>query len=350
MMIKTKNKLFVIIAICAFILILASCLYNKMTKFETIEQTDISFELQSNNYYLYKIDSTKINIGLPEFSKNNLEIRISCLDSDFLNRITPIIVKGLRTSSKEQLFNEMQYNLIYKNNLIKIPINKIDDSEFKIRVGYYIYNEIYDGKFNFYNVTFIIKKNNKGEYYATKYTKDDPTYTKDRKNISSVIEIKEIFVYVYQYDIDSFFTGFKDNNNNLLNDEGLVIRLKNGSKYEGSVKNGLFEGKGTFKDNIINKEYKDCIFKKGIIETKDTTSNGSTMVTTERPLLSDKYPVDGCFKTIEEFKDSILIKQTDFYYTNIDNDSKKSAISKRTRTFDNKGNITEQDSIYINND
>lgn len=41
---------------------------------------------------------------------------------------------------------------------------------------------------------------------------------------------------MYQYDIDFDFNGFKDNENQLITYNNVVITLKNGSCYTGSIK------------------------------------------------------------------------------------------------------------------
>lgn len=345
MRINNYKKWALIIGLCLFILAILIGYISKKSRYLIVNSTDAPYETGVNSYYIYDIDTTKLHFQCPYYKNGNLKIKIKCNDFSFLEGCSPIIIKMNAQKGNGKKYKEIQYELKYKNNLILIPGKELEATEYILRIGYYKYEEIFNGNYDFHSIAYKLVKDN--DLYTVKdYPDDNPKVMNGKKIIHSITEKNVVVLnYIYQYDIDSFFRGFRDNNGHLIDNDYVIIELKNGSRYEGGIRNGFFEGKGTFKDNLLHKVYEDRTFIKGNMVSNTEVDNRTYIKTIERPLLSEEYPKNGCYKTEDVFIDSIHVQRTDYLYGR--NELNEIVYRKHIITFDKDGNVKSDNIIAI---
>ena len=318
-------------------MILAAIIYKKQV-YQVVEQTDIPYKADFNSYTIANIDSTKMEI-LPSLSGNgDVKIRIECHDRFFLKGCSPIIVDvTTMVNGKNEAFAEYQYEMKYERNKIVLRKKELPTTDYIVNIGYYRYEEIADKQPVFHCVSHKVTKGAYGEFKMEDYLEYAPKKENGEMTVTNIVQ-QSVKCYVYRYDIDIYFNGFKDNERELLNENRAIILLKNGSRYEGPIKDGYFEGTGTFRDSLLGKEYKGQKFIKGNIE-RDSVVNSRTFIKIkERPLLSTAYPIGSCFRTDYKFTDSVNVKRTNYIYKG--QESGKAVVYRQVLTFDKYGNVT----------
>lgn len=322
-----------------FFAVIMGYMCKKRTYF-SVYQTEIPYNTDFETYAIDNIDSAQITIFPPHYINNDIEIRVKCNDKDFLEGCSPLIV-GMNDASKIlTFFTEYQYGLRYERNKVTLPKVKLPNVDFILSIGYYRYAEIAAGKPSFHCVSYKIAKGIDEKRNITRFWDYAPREVNGKNNITTVFAHTSIRCYRYQYNIDSYFNGFKDEHNQLINEKDVVIVLLNGSKYSGFVKNGFFEGKGTYHDNLIQKVYENCMFTKGNVE-RDSLLDAHTFIRiTERPLLSEDYPIGGCYKTENTFADSVNVKRINYIYRR--DEQKNPAYYRQVIIFSLKGDVIEQ--------
>ena len=313
-MIANRKLFWVVGCVILFIMAFLGGYIWKKNVYVDIEETDMPYNNPNlSSYTIIELDSEKIQIASPQAVNGDLVLKLKCNDNVFLNECSPIFIKGYSLDKKKMF--EFQYALEYERNQIILPKKKPFVDNFIIRIGYFKYADLVQNENYFYCVSYKIEKDSVGKFVVQRYRDDDPKRMYREIRLKTIVEVETepIHTYVYQYDIDSFFNGFKDKNNQLLNSRKTVIFLNNKSRYEGSIKNGYFEGDGaTFYDNILKKEYKDVTFVHGNIERDSSINNNIFIKIVERPLLSYSYPSDGCYRTDDYFVDGINIKRVHY--------------------------------------
>ena len=98
-------------------------------------------------------NSYKVSVVLLEFEeqiKRTLLINDNVKISDFCEAI--IISMNGDLSHR--------YELKYKNNLILIPGKELEATEYILRIGYYKYEEIFNGNYDFHSIAYKLVKDN----------------------------------------------------------------------------------------------------------------------------------------------------------------------------------------------
>lgn len=331
-----------IIGICAALCLCTSVFFGyffKRLSYIEVKETEFPFKsLKDCFYFIYNVDPSDVIISPPILSGNHIALKIKCVDDSFNIRNTPVILQ-LFTDSNHMLA-EKQYQLSYKRNKIVLNAQTLPQDSFLIRIGYFTYSEFYRKDYRFKCISFSFRKRN-DKYQITRYAIDEPQVVNGRFIVKQIVR-KEITVhnYVYQYDMDFDFNGFKDSKNNLISNEKVNITLKNGSRYSGFIKNGYFEGEGEFHDVILRRTLKGY-FKHGVIETEDSIDNRTFKLTVDRPMLSKSYPIGGCYKTEYYFIDSLNRKRIDYIYA--ESSTKGIILYQQVFTFDVKSNMTKRE-------
>lgn len=335
-----RNKKW-IFGICVILCLCASVsggyIFKRLSYVE-VKETELPFKfLRGSSYSIYNVDLSDIIIDQPMLSGHHVVLKIKCVDDSFNLRNTPVILQLFTNSNR--MMAEKQYQLTHKRNKIVLDAQTLPQDSFLMRVGYFTYSEFYRNDYRFKCTSFSFRKIN-DEYQITRYTIDDPQVVNGRLIVKQIVKEIPVSNYVYQYDIDFDFNGFKDNKNNLISDKKVNITLKNGSRYSGSIKNGYFEGDGEFHDVILRRTLKGS-FKHGVIETEDSIDNHTFKLTIDRPMLSKSYPIGGSYKTEYIFIDSLNRERIDYIYS--ESITKGIILYQQVFTFDANGNMTKRE-------
>ena len=310
----------------------------KQLRYVEATETKQSFSLlKDSSYSIFNVDSSKIIISPPKISGNHVILKIRCIDDSFNIKNTSVILQLFANTQKR--FAEKQYQLSHKRNKIVLDKQTLPQDSFLMRIGYYTYSEIFRNDSRFKCISFSFRKEN-GKYQIIRYTDDDPELKNGRLVVKRIILKAPVYNYVYQYDIDFDFNGFKDNENQLITYNNVVITLKNGSCYTGSIKNGYFDGSGEFQDAILRRTLKGT-FKHGVIETKDSIDEHTFKLTIDQPMLSKHYPLGSRYTTEYFFNDSLNRKRVDYIYS--ESRSKGIILYRQVFTFDANGNMTTRE-------
>lgn len=276
-----------------------------------MEETYTPFEMPER-YKDMNVNEGAINLDTTEIS-TIYDIDVSVSDSKLLSQITPLVVLVIESRGGKSVMSfDKKYDLKVGSNRMQLDISSFCDT-FMIQIGYFLYEELYSDK----PKRFFCKKYNivKGE--NKKSMIEDPEMYNTILRYDTIPQIRrDTFfhkIYVYEYDMDAYFKGFKDANDSLLNGYN-NIKLNNRSTYQGYMKKGLFEGKGTFCDSsFLYKEYKG-FFKEGRIVSFDTISANQFKRIVDIPLLSKSYPIGSVYKTEALFVNNINIERVFHVY------------------------------------
>lgn len=316
-----RQRRIYIIIIIIFTLGVAAGYFIRQNKYHTLFPNDYKFNRQSSSYTIMETDSNFIKIHQPQTTRNGIELKIDVLETDFIPNISPLVVF---IDKQEKRDREYFYDLNFIRNKILIRNSDINKENSILRIGYYKYEDIYSSKkCHFYCRSYEIQKKQEKIFWIARYTKDDPIRKDGQIILHTVVEV-EMPSYVYGYDIDETFNGFKDNNNTPLSGYNF-LKLKNGSSYSGNLSKGYFEGEGIFVDSLLKKTYTGN-FTQGTLK-RDSIINGSRVVKiTEYPLLSIKYPVDHKYREELYQTNSVTIKRASYYYSPAGNYKKEESL------------------------
>lgn len=284
--------------------------FIRKNRYHTLSPNDYKFNRESPSYTILETDSSFIKIHRPQFTRHEIEIKVDVLNPDFIHVASPLIVTMDRYG-KGPL--ELSYILHFTRNKILIKNSDVNKEHSILRIGYYKYEDIYSSKkHQFYCRSYQIQKKQDKILQIARYTEDDPIRKEGQVILHSMYEVVKPS-YIYAYDLDETFNGFKDNNNTLLSGYNF-IKLKNGSSYEGNLNNGYFEGKGTFVDSLLNKIYTGN-FTKGTLKRDSIINSSQEVKITEYPLLSTKYPADHKYREDLYQTAGVTVKSILYYYS-----------------------------------
>lgn len=336
----SKNKKW-IIGICTVLCLCISVFFGyffKRLSYVEVKETESPFNLlKDNSYLIYNVDPSDMVVSPPILNRSLIVLKIKSTDDSFNIRNTPVILQLFTDSNR--MLTEKQYQLSHKRNKIVLNAQTLPQDSFLMRIGYFTYSEFYQKDYRFKCISFLFKKRN-DKYQITRYTVDDPQVVNGRLVVKQIVKEMLVHNYVYQYDMDFDFNGFKDSKNNLISNEKVNITLKNGSRYSGFMKNGYFEGEGEFHDVILRRTLKGC-FKQGVIETEDSIDNHIFKLTIDRPMLSKSYPIGSRYRTEYFFIDSLNRKRIDYIYS--ESRSKGIILYQQVFIFDANGNMTKRE-------